>query len=85
VRSLLLAHGVTTARVMSDVRAGGTRAIRAAIDEGSAVGPRLLSCEAFVDGDPPLWTNSQVVRGPDDAEAAVDALAATGADQEPAE
>jgi imidazolonepropionase-like amidohydrolase len=77
---LLVAHGVTTARVMGDVRPGGSDAIRGAIEGGDAVGPRLLSCGAFVDGEPPLWPNSKVVRSADEARAAVEDLAEAGAD-----
>lgn len=77
---LLLSHGITTARVAGDVRAGGSDGIRAAIERGEVAGPRLFSCMAFVDGDPPLWPNSQVVRTPEQARMAVDALADAGAD-----
>ena len=77
---LLLSHGITTARVAGDVRAGGSDGIRAAIERGEVAGPRLFSCMAFVDGDPPLWPNSQVVRTPEQARMAVNALADAGAD-----
>jgi hypothetical protein len=42
--------------------------------------PRFLSAGPSVDGDPPLGTHSLVVRTADEARAAVDDLAANGAD-----
>jgi hypothetical protein len=76
---LFLAHGVTA------VRDTGTFDLslashRRAIDSGARPGPRSFACGAILDGDPPGWPGARVVREPAEAEPAVAALAAEGAD-----
>jgi hypothetical protein len=68
---LLLYHGVTSVRIAGDSIEGSTQAVREGLALGTFPGPRIVSCGPFVDGDPPLWPNSIVVRDPDEARAAV--------------
>jgi imidazolonepropionase-like amidohydrolase len=77
---LLLAHGVTTARIAGEFSADASRELRADIAAGRLPGPRFSTCGAFVDGDPPLWPGSSIVRNPDEARAAVAELAESGVD-----
>jgi imidazolonepropionase-like amidohydrolase len=77
---LLLAHGITNARIAGEFSADASAALRADIAEGRLPGPRFFSCGTFVDGDPPLWPGSAVVRNADEARAAVDTLADAGVD-----
>jgi imidazolonepropionase-like amidohydrolase len=76
---LFLAHGVTSIRDVGtfDVSLASHRR---AIDSGARPGPRSFSCGAILDGDPPAWPGARVVREPGEAEPAVAALAAEGAD-----
>ena len=76
---LFLAHGVTS------VRDTGTfdfslASHRRAIDSGARPGPRTFACGPILDGEPPGWPGARVVREPAEAEPAVAALAAEGAD-----
>ena len=72
---LYLYHGVTSARM-----AAGDAQMRDAITGGEYVGPRILSCGSFLDGEPPLWPSSLVVTDKASAEAAVEQVAAEGYD-----
>ncbi len=75
---LLLAHGVTAVRDAGDVDGTSSRPALDGIGSGAFPGPRVVACGPFVDGEPPLWDNSIVVRSPDAARSAVDAVADAG-------
>ena len=83
--ALFLAHGVTGVRNMND-GAGDltltlTKSVRRRVVEGNLRGPsRFLTAGPSIDGDPPLGSNAVVVRTAADARAAVNELAANGAD-----
>src|SRR5262245_61295640 len=82
---LFLAHGVTGVRNMNDGTADLTLALTKSVKRRLAAGdlpgpPRFLSAGPSLDGDPPLGSNSFVVRNAAEARAAVDQLAANGAD-----
>jgi hypothetical protein len=82
---LLLAHGITGVRNMNDGTADVTlelsRSIKRRLEEGSLRGPpRFLTAGPSLDGDPPLGSNPVVVRTAAEARAAVQQLAANGAD-----
>ena len=77
---LFLKHGVTGIRSMGDVGEGASLRVREALQDGAFAAPRIAACGRWVDGDPPLWANSEVVQSPDDAAAAVAELAARGYD-----
>lgn len=77
---LFLLHGVTGVRDAGDVDGGSTPPAIRGITSGAFPGPRIVSCGKFVDGDPPLWGNSIVVRTPEDGRRAVAELAAAGHD-----
>jgi hypothetical protein len=49
------------------------------INAGRLVGPRVLVTSRIVDGDPPTWSNSLIVRTPEEARTAVRSLKASGA------
>jgi hypothetical protein len=76
---LFLAHGVTSVRdtgsVLSSL-AGHQRRIAT----GSLAGPRLFRCGPVLDGEPPTWPGSRVVRDAPEAERAVAELADAGVD-----
>ncbi|MGH0029475.1 MAG: amidohydrolase family protein [Myxococcota bacterium] len=77
---LFLMHGVTGVRDAADVDGTATRPAIDGIRSGAFPGPRVRSCHRFVDGDPPLWGNSIVVRNPEEGVRAVEQLVAEGAD-----
>ena len=76
---LFLAHGVTTVRDAgcSDDSIWDRRR---RIDRGDEPGPRIVACGRILDGDPPVWPGSLVVRTPAEARAAVDDMVDAGAD-----
>ena len=74
---LYIANGVTGIRIMSGER--NTAAKRAELASESP-SPEIYLASAIVDGNPPVWPNSIVVRKPDDARRAVDEIKASGAD-----
>jgi imidazolonepropionase-like amidohydrolase len=76
---LFLAHGVTTVRDTGDFD-GSIPGIRERIRAGAIPGPRMFTCGILLDGDPPIWPGSRIVRTADDAEAAVADDAAQGVD-----
>lgn len=83
--SLFLAHGVTGVRNMNDgtgdVTLELTKAVRRRLAEGDHRGPpRFLTAGPSVDGDPPLGSNSVVVRTAAEARAAVEQLVSNRAD-----
>jgi imidazolonepropionase-like amidohydrolase len=77
---LFLRHGVLAVRDAGDVDGTASEPARRGAAEARFPGPRVLACGPFVDGDPPLWQNSRVVRTPDEARRAVDAIADAGFD-----
>ena len=82
---LFLAHGVTGVRNMNDgtgdVTLELTKSVRRRLAEGEVHGPpRFLTAGPSLDGDPPLASNSVVVRTAAEARAAVEQLASNGAD-----
>jgi imidazolonepropionase-like amidohydrolase len=82
---LFLAHGVTGVRNMNDGTADLTleltKSVKRQLAQGELHGPpRFLSAGPSLDGDPPLGSNPVVVRTAAEARAAVDQLAANGAD-----
>jgi imidazolonepropionase-like amidohydrolase len=82
---LFLAHGITGVRNMNDgtgdVHLELTNSVRLRLTRGDLVGPpRFLTAGPSIDGDPPLGSNSFVVRTAEQARSAVEQLAANGAD-----
>jgi amidohydrolase family protein len=82
---LFLAYGVTGVRDMNDSTGNTTlelaHDIKRRLADGTLPGPpRFLSAGPSIDGDPPLGSNSFVVRTAAEARAAVAQLAANGAD-----
>ncbi|MEX0734351.1 MAG: amidohydrolase family protein [Steroidobacteraceae bacterium] len=82
---LFLAHGVTGVRDMNDgtgvLTLELTKSIKRRLAEGTLIGPpRFLSAGPSLDGDPPLGSNSFVVRTATEARAAVAQLVANGGD-----
>lgn len=77
---LLLRHGVTQVRDAGDVDGTSTEVARSGVATGAFPGPRILACGPYVDGDPPLWANSLVVRTPEEGRRAVSTVAASGFD-----
>lgn len=73
-----LAYGVTTVRNMwgSDLQL----VWRDAISRGRMIGPSIFTTGPLMDGDPPTWTGSLVVRNPQDARRAVRRQKAQGYD-----
>jgi hypothetical protein len=74
---LYIANGVTGIRIMSGNR--DTAAMRADLARGSP-SPQFYLASAIVDGNPPTWPGSILVKKPDDARRAVDEVKAGGAD-----
>ena len=81
---LFLAYGITGVRNMNDgtgdVSLKLTNSIKHRLAAGELPGPRFLANGPSIDGDPPLGSNSFVVRTPEEARATVDKLADSGAD-----
>jgi imidazolonepropionase-like amidohydrolase len=81
---LFLAWGVTGVRNMNDgtgdVSLKLTSSLKRRLATGDVRGPRFLANGPSIDGDPPLGSNSAVVRTAQDARAAVDTLVDSGAD-----
>jgi hypothetical protein len=75
---LFLAHGVTTVRDTGDLTGTVAETART-IRDGELAGPRVLSCGPILDGEPPTWPGSRVVRDREAAGAAVEEASATGA------
>jgi len=77
---LFIANGVTTVRDM-----GGTldilRETRSKLADGSLLGPRIVAAGAILDGPEPVHPEVSIaIETPDEARAAVAAVAAAGAD-----
>src|SRR5690606_19212362 len=80
---LFLAHGITSVRNMHttvDEPLGLVLAIKRRVENGELPGPRFLANGGVIDGDPPIWPGSVMVRDVGQAHAAVDRLADGGAD-----
>lgn len=76
---LYLPNGVTGIRDMAGP-AAGSRAVKAAVRDGTRPWPRLVGAYALLDGDPPVWPFSKVVTQEAAGAALVDTLVAEGAD-----
>ena len=74
---LYIANGVTGVRMMSGEK--DTKARRAEL-ASAPLSPEIIVGSAIVDGDPPVWPGSIVVKKPDDARHTVDSIKAGGAD-----
>lgn len=75
---LFLAYGVTTVRDTGNFD-GSIWQTRQLMLDGQIPGPRIFACGPILDGDPPVWPNSRVVRTADEAQAAVDEVVEQGA------
>ena len=78
--SRYLAYGVTSVRDVGGVT-DSLVALRSAIDEGTAVGPRLFISGAMIDGAPATSPTATEVFKPEDARRAVDQLVLANATQ----
>jgi hypothetical protein len=74
---LYIANGVTGVRLMFGSK--HTPSLRARI-ASVPVAPEVIFGSAIVDGDPPVWEGSIIVKKPDDARRTVDEIKADGAD-----
>ena len=74
---LYSANGVTGVRLMFGSK--HTPSLRAKI-AGVAAAPEVIYGSAIVDGDPPVWEGSIVIKNPGDARRTVDEIKADGAD-----
>jgi hypothetical protein len=74
---LYIANGVTGVRMMAGQK--DTKALRAEL-ASAPLSPEIIVGSAIVDGDPPVWPGSIVVRKPDEARRTVDSIKAGGAD-----
>jgi imidazolonepropionase-like amidohydrolase len=81
---LFLAWGVTGVRNMNDgtgdVSLKLTNSVKRRLATGDLHGPRFLANGPSIDGDPPLGSNSAVVRTAQEAQAVANKLADSGAD-----
>jgi imidazolonepropionase-like amidohydrolase len=77
---LFLRHGVTAVRDAGDVDGTASEPARRGAAEARFPGPRVFACGPFVDGEPPVWRNSRVVRTPEEARRAADEIADAGFD-----
>ena len=75
--SLYVANGVTGVRIMSGDQ--DEAAYRAELARQTP-SPEIYLASAIVDGNPPVWPGSIVVKKADDARRAVDEIKASGAD-----
>ena len=74
---LYIANGVTGVRLMFGSK--HTPSLRAKL-ASAAVAPEVIVGSAIVDGDPPVWEGSIIVKKPEDARRTVDEIKADGAD-----
>jgi Amidohydrolase family len=80
---LYLAYGITSVRNMhttDDHALERVVSIRSRVASGELLGPRFMANGGIVDGDPPVWPGSVVVRSAEEARTAVDRLVDGGAD-----
>ncbi len=73
-----LLNGVTTIRDTGN--SGFLLRDRSATADGLVAGPRIFTCGPYLDGAPPVWQFSRVVRNQENADRIVDRLASRGAD-----
>ncbi|HEX2205983.1 MAG TPA: amidohydrolase family protein [Longimicrobium sp.] len=76
---LLAANGVTGVREMFSTLPT-MKAVRAQVDSGKILGPRMVGSGHILDGRPPVWFGSAVATTADEGRRAVDSLAAGGAE-----
>jgi imidazolonepropionase-like amidohydrolase len=76
---LLLANGITTVRDMGGNVEDLAR-LRMEISSGVRNGPQIFFTGPYLDGDPPAYQPSIIVKSPDEARAAVDRLTLAGVD-----
>ena len=76
---LLVASGVTGVREMFSTLPV-LKAVRAQVDSGKILGPRIVGSGHILDGRPPIWFGSAMAATADEGRRAVDSLAAGGAD-----
>jgi imidazolonepropionase-like amidohydrolase len=76
---LLVANGITTVRDMGG-QVDLLKRLRGEIGSGKLVGPQIFFTGPYLDGDPPGYQPSMVVKNAADARNAVDRLAAEGVD-----
>src|SRR6267378_1187778 len=74
---LYIASGVTGVRLMFGSK--HTPSLRGQI-ASAAVAPEVVFGSAIVDGDPPVWPGSIIIKNPGDARRTVDEIKADGAD-----
>ena len=74
---LYVANGVTGVRLMFGSK--HTPSLRAKI-ASAPVAPQVIFGSAIVDGDPPAWEGSIIIRKPEEARRTVDEIKANGAD-----
>src|SRR5580704_17751238 len=74
---LYIANGVVGVRMMSGEK--DTKSRREGL-ASAPLSPEVIVGSAIVDGDPPVWPGSIIVRSPDDARRVVDSIKAGGAD-----
>ena len=80
---LLVAHGITSVRNLHttvDTALELTSAIGRRVAAGEQLGPRFLANGPIIDGHPASWPGALAVRTAAEGRAAVDSLAAAGAD-----
>src|SRR6266478_2448816 len=76
---LLLANGITTVRDMGG-KVEYLKQLRSEIERGSRFGPQIFFTGPYLDGDPPAYQPSIVVKTAREARDAVDRLASEGVD-----
>lgn len=76
---LLVANGITTVRDMGG-RVDLLKGLRSEIDSGKRLGPQIFFTGPYLDGDPPAFQPSIVVRNRVEAAAAVKQLKSAGVD-----
>jgi imidazolonepropionase-like amidohydrolase len=76
---LFLRYGVTAVRDTGSFD-GKILSERQSIREGAFPGPRIFACGPILDGDPPFWSGSRVVRNAEEGRHAVAELAAAKVD-----
>jgi cytosine/adenosine deaminase-related metal-dependent hydrolase len=75
---MYLRYGVTTVRDTGN--AGWMFKTREQLLNGEIAGPRVFTSGPILDGDPPIWPFSKLVRNSAEADVAVDELSTRGAD-----
>lgn len=63
--AMWVSHGVTGIRVMSSQ--DYVRDLRNAVDQGDLFGPHVFLASPLIEGDPPLWPQSEPVTDPEQA------------------